>query len=108
MYTTEAVNAVLKKLKTMLEKNYGSRLNQMFLYGSYARGDAVEGSDVDILLVLDNVQDPLNEREQLSSLLWELALEHQMVFSVLPVDTKTLNNRNSPLFLNIRREGIVI
>ena len=108
MATLEIVNSILRELKATLRKNYGARLNQMILYGSYARGDAVKGSDVDILLVLDNVQDPLNEREQLSLLLWQLALDHQLVFSVLPVDTDVFNHYNTPLFLNIRREGVVI
>ncbi|MGI8911693.1 MAG: nucleotidyltransferase domain-containing protein [Rubrobacteraceae bacterium] len=32
---------------------YGERYRGMVLYGSYARGEADEGSDVDLLLLLD-------------------------------------------------------
>lgn len=99
---------VLKRLKAALRQTYGARLHEMILYGSYARGDAVEGSDLDILLVLDHVRDPLDERERLSMLLWQLSLEQHIVFSVLPVDVEIFRHRKSPLFLNIQREGVAI
>lgn len=108
MATLEAVTPVLKNLKAKLQRMYGARLHEMIVYGSYARGEAVPGSDVDILLVLENVHDPLTERERLSMLLWQLSLEQNLVFSVLPVDAESFQQRQSPLFLNIRREGVAI
>lgn len=108
MDALETVRPILHELKIALQQIYGARLHEMILYGSYARGDAVAGSDLDILLVLENVQDPLAEREQLSTLLWKLSLEQQMVFSVLPVDAEVFQYRKSPLFLNIKREGVMI
>lgn len=108
MAAFETVVPILQRLKATLRQLYGARLHEMILYGSYARGDAGEGSDLDILLVLENVHDPLAEREQLSTLLWQLSLEQHMVFSVLPVDAQVFQYRNSPLFLNIKREGIPI
>jgi len=80
----------------------------MILYGSYARDEAYEGSDVDVLLILSDVRDPLAERERLSEVIWWLALQHGVVLSVLPVDEEAFETRQKPLFLNARREGIVI
>ena len=102
------VTSVLKKLKAAIQQTYGPRFQQMILYGSYARGDEEPGSDLDILLVLQDMEDPLEERERLSLLLWQLALEHQIVFSVLPVDADDFKQRKSPLFLNIAREGVAV
>jgi predicted nucleotidyltransferase len=34
---------------------YGERYKGLVLFGSYARGEAVQGSDVDLLLLLDGV-----------------------------------------------------
>jgi len=48
------------------------------------------------------------ERERLSEVIWWLALQHGVVLSVLPVDEKVFETRQKPLFLNVRREGIVI
>ncbi len=40
-----------------LRKAYGERFDAVLLYGSRARGDAEEGSDVDTLVVLDPAED---------------------------------------------------
>ncbi|MBC3785431.1 nucleotidyltransferase domain-containing protein [Spirosoma utsteinense] len=37
----------------IMERHYGNLLNQIVLFGSYARGDFNEESDVDYLVVLD-------------------------------------------------------
>jgi predicted nucleotidyltransferase len=98
----------LEQLKDKVQEIYGPRFRRMILYGSYARGEAQEGSDVDILLVLKNVSDPLAERERLSDVLWQLALEHTIVLSVLPVDEHAFETRQTPLFLNVKREGVTL
>jgi len=98
----------LEQLKRKAQEIYGPRFRRMILYGSYARGEAREDSDIDVLLVLKNVSDPLTERERLSEVLWQLALEHTLVLSVLPVDEQAFETRQTPLFLNVKREGVTI
>ena len=50
------ISKLLKELKEGLNRLYGERLKGLYLYGSYARGDYKEGSDLDILLVLDDFE----------------------------------------------------
>lgn len=99
---------LLQELKHQLKQIYGQRFKQMILYGSYARNEAHQGSDVDVLVILGNVQDPLAERERLSELISWLALHYGVVLSVLPVDEQAFETRQKPLFLNVKREGIVV
>lgn len=99
---------LLQELKREIQIVFGPRFRQMILYGSYARGEAQQGSDVDILLVLKDVSDPLAERERLSELLWRLALKYDVVLSVIPVDEHALETRRKPLFLNVKREGVIV
>lgn len=99
---------LLQELKREFQLLYGPRFRQMILYGSYARGDAQQGSDVDILLVLKDVSDPAAERERLSELLFRLALKYDVVVSVIPADEHALETRRKPLFLNVKREGLII
>ncbi len=108
MKTADSMRPMLQGLKRELVQIYGPRFRQMILYGSYARGDAQEGSDVDILLVLEDAGDPLGERERLSEMLWQFALQYDAVLSVLPVDAGLFASRQKPLFLNVKREGVVI
>lgn len=108
MKAIETAKPILQELKREAQAIYGQRFQQMILYGSFARGEAQKGSDLDILLILKDVSDPLAERERLSELLWRLALEHDVVLSVLPVDAQAFETRQKPLFLNVKREGITI
>ena len=49
---TRSVQTALEELKDALQNLYGEQLRGLYLYGSYARGTAHSGSDVDILVVL--------------------------------------------------------
>ncbi len=49
----EQLKELLAELKEGLKSIYGSRLKGVYLYGSYARGEQEEYSDVDLLVVLD-------------------------------------------------------
>ncbi len=102
----EEVRPILSELKRELSTIYGSRLKYLLIYGSYARGEAEEGSDLDLMVVLDQAADPLAERERLSELLFELSLKHDVVLSVLPVGEYALQQERKPLFINARREGV--
>lgn len=43
---------LLCRIKTKLQATYGSRLKGVMLYGSEARGEATEDSDIDLLVLL--------------------------------------------------------
>lgn len=85
---------------------YGDRLETIVLYGSRARGDAEEGSDIDTLVVLDPSEDFWLEFKRISPVANHLSLEHDVVISAIPVDARELREARSPLFRNVRREGV--
>jgi predicted nucleotidyltransferase len=47
-----AIRAILSELENELRALYGPQLVRLLLFGSQARGDADEGSDIDVLVVL--------------------------------------------------------
>ena len=40
-------------LRNRFRDTFGERLHRLILYGSHARGDATEDSDIDLLVVLN-------------------------------------------------------
>jgi predicted nucleotidyltransferase len=44
----------MKELKAGLVRIYGDKLKAVYLYGSYARGDYRQGSDVDAMILLSD------------------------------------------------------
>ena len=64
------IDNYLSKLLSLLKKQFASRLLYVGLQGSYLRGEATEGSDIDIMVVIDalSVADLINYRTIIQSL----------------------------------------
>ena len=99
------VEVILAETKSRLTELYSDRLKELILFGSYARGDFRKGSDIDLLLLLDTITTPLEERDHYFPALCELSLKYDTVLSVVPMDTQTYETRHTPLIMNIHREG---
>lgn len=105
---TANLDTLLAELTSRLKAIYGDRLVKLVLFGSQARGDAVPGSDIDVLAVLHGPTQTKEEAEKTLDLLVDLSLEYGEVVSLIFMDEQRFINRNGPLLRNIRREGIVI
>ncbi len=105
---SETVHAIIKELRRRLEALYGPRLIRMVLYGSQARGDAEPGSDIDILVVLDGPVSPGAEIARTSDIIASLSLAHDVVLSRAFVSADRFEREQSPLLMNIRREGVAV
>lgn len=100
--------SVVREVRRQLVKLYGSRFRRLILFGSHARGEAAVGSDVDLLLVLDQVGDFWSEFEKIEEITCRLSLEHDMVISVFPMSEPEYQERQTPFLLNVRREGVPV
>ena len=105
---SEKVHSIVKELRCRLEALYGARLVQMVLYGSQARGDADPGSDIDVLVVLEGPVSPGEEIARTSDIIASLSLKHSVVLSRAFVSSDRFEREQSPLLMNIRREGVVV
>jgi len=79
-----------------------------FLYGSFARGDATGASDIDLAVVLRGEVSPLDEIDRMIDIVADLNLEHNVLMSVYPVSEDNYSSLNSPILLNLRREGVPV
>lgn len=108
MNTKEYIQPIIDEVKSMLEGIFGKRLKGIILYGSYARGEATEGSNIDLLILLENAENFWEEREKFADLVWKIDLKYNTVISILPVDEKDYQSRRKPIFLNAKREGVLL
>lgn len=52
-----SVRAALDRYAARLRERFGDRLREVRLFGSFARGEANEDSDVDVLVLVDDLTD---------------------------------------------------
>lgn len=102
----DEVTATLGQVRRGLEALYASHLRGLYLFGSYARGEAVPGSDLDVLVVLDRVDSAWAEIERSSHLVAEISLELGVTVSLLFRSEDRWREADTPLVRNVRREGM--
>ena len=99
---------ILTELKRHLQSLYGERLRGLYLFGSHARGEAREGSDVDVLMVLDDYRSAFEEIERSGQIVSDLSLACDCVLSLLPMRYRDWTEQATPFAFNVRREGVVV
>lgn len=102
------IKRVLQALKQELAALYGERLVALVLYGSFARHEETEASDVDVLVVLKDEVSPVDEVWRMGEVGSRLLLEFDELVSVLPISQHDFLHRESSLLQNIGREGILV
>ena len=100
------IDYVIKELKVELEKLYGKKLNNIILYGSWARNEATEDSDIDIAVVLEGDIKPGKEIDRMIMIITDINLNHNVLISIYPVSVSDYLTLKSPLLINVRREGV--
>lgn len=100
------VRAALADAAAALRDLYGTRLRQVVLYGSHARGQAHDESDVDLLVVLDGEVDSFEESEPLARLTGHLFDQHGLWISLIPFREAAFHDDQHPLVMNVHKDGI--
>jgi uncharacterized protein len=103
---TEKEWELVHRFKTLVAERL--HVHQMIVFGSRARGDADEESDLDVLVVVDGPVDD-SVQKSVSHCAWEVGFDSGIVISSLAVSRDEWENgpqRYSLLALAIEREGI--
>ena len=105
------IQNVLQQYVQEIIKIYGSHLKRIILYGSYARGDFREDSDVDIMILLD-LTDMESKAyfDQLIKVTFDFNMEYGL--DIKPI-AKSLEHfrkwvNTYPFYTNISKEGVML
>ena len=104
----DRVRRILDAYRKGLAAIFGEDLVSVLLYGSLARGEAVEGSDIDILCVLKR---PFNYGamiDKTSEITAELSLEHDVVLSRAFITVEEYEKNGTPFLMNVHKEQIPV
>jgi len=86
-----------------------AKIEEFWVYGSRARGDATEESDFDIYLVVEDLT-PLS-RQKIDEVIWEVGFERDRVITAIVVTRDQIERGPfgaNPLLRLIEQEGVAI
>ena len=106
--TNDGQDKLLTELRNALRAHYGSRLADLVLFGSRARGEEAPDSDYDVLVVLKGTVDPRQERRDIGDVVYKLCWEHDRVIACHFVPLARYHGEKSPFMSNVRREGVLV
>ncbi len=109
LLTAPQALAILGEVYASCKDIFTSGIQDAFLYGSHARGDYHEDSDVDILLTVDEVREEIVRHwREVSAVSSRLSLKYDVTVSVTvkPLDEFRRYADVLPFYKNVLREGI--
>jgi len=102
------IREAIEEFKREVKKLYGKRLKCVIVYGSHARGEATEDSDIDLMVVIKGKIKPGREIDRMIDIITSINLKYNVLLSVYPTSEEEYRKTKSPLLMNIRKEGILV
>ncbi len=99
---------VLQHIKTALLQVEPRAL--LILFGSYARGDYNNRSDIDLLVLLDQEKITDHDRERIGDPLYDIQLKENILITPI-IYTKDIWNgrlKSTPFYNNVLKDGIIL
>lgn len=109
--TKEKIKNVTEAFAKEAQKVYGSKLKSIILYGSCARGDFEEDSDIDILLLMNVPKENISEeRTKIFDIADRLDLQYEVVLTPILQSYAVYENYLpvSAFYQNVQKEGVRI
>ena len=111
MCSKNTLRLLLNETVAGLRDIFGEQLDRVILYGSYARGDYDEESDVDVMAKLYLTADEIRAyRRRVSELAFDIGLKYDILLSIKLQD-KAIYDRYfdaMPFFRNIAKDGVLV
>ncbi len=105
------IDNLKKTVVTELSSIIRDDCRQIILYGSYARGDYTEDSDVDIAILTDsNREEAKKYNSQLDDLSTQIGMDTLLIVNFVCLPYKEYLEKKSwyPFFMNIAKDGVTL
>lgn len=107
----ERVHDIVYSFAQQLKLIYGESLKKIVVYGSYARGDYNNNSDVDIMILVDSSEAQIKKRfNDVCDLAFDYELKYGIVISPLVKNEEHFMkwSETLPFYRNVKLEGVAV
>ena len=111
MHTETQLEQIKSEISRDIQSALGRKLHKIILYGSYARGDYNEDSDVDIMVLADIEESNMHVFRRLANkAASRISLEHNALITISIRNSSLFYYRMKilPFYQNVINEGVVI
>jgi len=87
------------------------KVDKIILYGSYARGDYSENSDLDIMILTNLSEEEIVDiRTEIWDIASDIGLENDIIISIMLKNIEDYNYwlDTLPFYMNVKKEGVVL
>ena len=105
------IKAVSQKVLKAAQDTLGDKLDKVILYGSYARGDFDDESDIDFMILAHIPQEETSKwHGDIRKRMPGIDLEHDILVSCSVTSSSLFNKyiNDLPFYSNVLREGVVL
>lgn len=102
---------LIRQYVSAIRDIYGEHIEQIILYGSYARGDFRKDSDIDIMVLVDLQETQIEAySDKLSELGFEYNVNHNIWFMPVVKNVQQFSKWCAvyPFYSNVVKEGIIL
>ena len=88
---------------------FQNNISMIILYGSVARNEATDESDVDVAIIVKDQMDK-DTKSRFVNWVADMDIRYERVFSIVDIEESNMRKWEKvlPFYQNIRREGIVL
>lgn len=109
MINSEIVDKIIKDIYAATKNIFPHENPEVILFGSYARGDAADDSDIDLMILVGATRESISEHNwEVGEAAADVLLKYDVVVSPI-VENRDYFDKNSnvlPFFKNIVKEGV--
>lgn len=107
----KSTHDIILEFSQQVKKVLGDKLTKVILYGSYARGDYRENSDIDIMVLTTLTDDEIGKIETgIFDFAFDFLMDYGVDISVIIKNEEHFNYWLGalPFYDNVQREGVVL
>jgi len=109
MHTETHLKQITSEITSDIHAALGSKLHKIILYGSYARGDFNEDSDIDIMVLADIDEENIrNFNSTVDSVANKVSLEYDALVTISLRNRRLFFERLKilPFYQNVMKDGV--